>query len=302
MHRTARRGLALALGAVALAGSLSACGTSSAAPAGSLPTVSGAFGAPPTITFPSGSAPTALKVRILTAGHGPVVRVGNLLVANYVGQIWQGKVFDSSFARHVPAAFPIGVHKIIPGWDKTLIGLHAGSRVLLVVPPADGYGSAGKSSAGISGTDTLAFVVDVLASYSKTAEGQPATSTLRADVDGVSVSWPPGSPPSVHVAAGTAFPKKPVVTVLSTGTGRRIAPGLIILQFLAVDGKTGKALQSTWGSGLPDAETVGNPASPSVLDRFIGLTVGSRVLLRLPKSASGAPIAFAVDLVGQPTV
>ena len=40
-----------------------------------------------------------------------------------------------------------------------------GDRVLLVVPPADGYGASGQPSAGISGTDTLVFAVDVLGTY-----------------------------------------------------------------------------------------------------------------------------------------
>ena len=39
-----------------------------------------------------------------------------------------------------------------------------GSRLLLVVPPKDGYGAAG-SPPKISGTDTLVFVVDILAAY-----------------------------------------------------------------------------------------------------------------------------------------
>ena len=52
--------------------------------------------------------------------------------------------------------------QIIPGWDKGLVGVPVGSRVMLVIPPKDGYGSAGASSAGIKGTDTLVFVVDVL--------------------------------------------------------------------------------------------------------------------------------------------
>jgi peptidylprolyl isomerase len=43
------------------------------------------------------------------------------------------------------------------------VGQTVGSRVLLVVPPADGYGSAGQSQVGINGTDTLVFVVDILA-------------------------------------------------------------------------------------------------------------------------------------------
>ena len=40
-----------------------------------------------------------------------------------------------------------------------------GSRVLLVIPPDKGYGTAGNSGAGIKGTDTLVFVVDILAAF-----------------------------------------------------------------------------------------------------------------------------------------
>ena len=38
-----------------------------------------------------------------------------------------------------------------------------GSRVLLAVPPELGYGKDGNKDAGIKGTDTLYFVVDMLA-------------------------------------------------------------------------------------------------------------------------------------------
>ncbi len=33
---------------------------------------------------------------------------------------------------------------------------------MLVVPPAEGYGKTGQSSAGIKPTDTLVFVIDIL--------------------------------------------------------------------------------------------------------------------------------------------
>jgi len=33
---------------------------------------------------------------------------------------------------------------------------------MLIVPPADGYGKTGNAQAGIKGTDTLVFVVDVV--------------------------------------------------------------------------------------------------------------------------------------------
>jgi FKBP-type peptidyl-prolyl cis-trans isomerase len=37
---------------------------------------------------------------------------------------------------------------------------------MLVVPPAEGYGKTGNSQAGIKGTDTLVFVLDILATAS----------------------------------------------------------------------------------------------------------------------------------------
>jgi len=54
---------------------------------------------------------------------------------------------------------------VITGWDKGLVGQTVGSRVMLSIPPADGYGSAGQSQAGITGKDTLVFVVDVIDAF-----------------------------------------------------------------------------------------------------------------------------------------
>ena len=64
-----------------------------------------------------------------------------------------------------PADFVIGKGSVIAGWDEGLVGQTVGSQVLLVVPPDKGYGTAGNSSVGISGTDTLVFVVDILDAY-----------------------------------------------------------------------------------------------------------------------------------------
>jgi FKBP-type peptidyl-prolyl cis-trans isomerase len=133
---------------------------------GGLPTVSSGTGKP-TITIPKSPAPTALSSTILIQGTGPVTETGQELVVQYLGQIWAtGKEFDSSWSRDIPAGFTVGVGDLIPAWDKELVGVKVGSRVLLVVPPADGYGSAGQSDAGISATDTLVFVVDILAAFS----------------------------------------------------------------------------------------------------------------------------------------
>ena len=60
---------------------------------------------------------------------------------------------------------PIGVGQLVPGFDKALVGQPVGSRVLMVLPPSEGYGKQGNSAAGIKGTDTLVFVVDLLDAY-----------------------------------------------------------------------------------------------------------------------------------------
>lgn len=99
----------------------------------------------------------------LIKGDGPVVESGQTIAVNYLGQVYNAKKpFDESYSKD-PTSFPIGVGQVVPGWDKALVGKTVGSRVILSIPPADGYGAKGNESAGIKGTDTLFFVVDILA-------------------------------------------------------------------------------------------------------------------------------------------
>lgn len=138
-----------------------------------LPTVSTAN--PPQITIPKGAKPpSALTAKTLVQGTGPVVASGQQVIVQYVGVNWRtGKVFDSSVQDGDPYGFVVGLPPsqggVITGWSSGLKGVKVGSRVLLVIPPKDGYGSAGNSQAGIKGTDTLVFVVDVLGAYSNHA-------------------------------------------------------------------------------------------------------------------------------------
>jgi peptidylprolyl isomerase len=133
------------------------------APKPGLPSVTVDGTGTPTITVPKTAPPKDLVVEPLVNGTGPVVEKGQTLWAHYTGVVWRtGKKFDSSHDRGLPAGFPIGVGKVIAGWDKALVGQKVGSRVLLSIPPALGYGAHGQSSVGIKGTDTLVFVVDLV--------------------------------------------------------------------------------------------------------------------------------------------
>jgi len=103
-----------------------------------------------------------LKVAVVKTGTGDVVKKGQTIIVRYLGQVYRGKKpFDENFSKDL-TSFPIGVGGVVKGWDKTLVGQRVGSQVLVAIPPKDGYGSKGQPTAGIKGTDTLYFVVDIL--------------------------------------------------------------------------------------------------------------------------------------------
>jgi peptidylprolyl isomerase len=131
-----------------------------------LPTVGTEVGtADPKVTIPAGKTPpTTGTYKPVIVGKGAPVKKGQTVVVQYEGLLWRtGQIFDSSFSKGKSLfATKIGVGDVVAGWDEGLAGQTVGSRVLLVVPPDKGYGPQGQSQAGIQGTDTMVFVVDIL--------------------------------------------------------------------------------------------------------------------------------------------
>jgi FKBP-type peptidyl-prolyl cis-trans isomerase len=143
----------------------SATGTQVSNGGGTLPTVTAHANAAPTVTIPAGNPPSTLVTKTLIQGSGPKLTKGQFVIAQYTGYIWRTKkVFSSSWSSGSPFGFIIGASpaQVITGWDTGLTGATVGSRVLLVIPAKDGYGSSGDSASGITGTDTLVFVVDII--------------------------------------------------------------------------------------------------------------------------------------------
>jgi FKBP-type peptidyl-prolyl cis-trans isomerase len=150
----------------------SASGTHVSDGGGALPKVSAPpTGQAPVVTVPKSTPPTKLSVTTLIKGTGPKLATGDTVVAQYVGSIWRtGKVFSSSWPSAqsptgLPFSFTLG-GGVIAGWNQGLTGVPVGSRVMLVIPPALGYGPAGgQARAGITKTDSLVFVIDVVGSH-----------------------------------------------------------------------------------------------------------------------------------------
>lgn len=115
----------------------------------------------PTLTLPSSPPPSDLQIANTIVGDGETVQDGDYVYVQYQGTNWNtGKVFDSSWERGAPTGFP--TNGVIPGFTKALVGQKVGSQVVAIIPPAEGYGEAG-SPPNIGGTDTIVFVVDILA-------------------------------------------------------------------------------------------------------------------------------------------
>jgi peptidylprolyl isomerase len=113
----------------------------------------------PDVPIKVGPPPTDLVSEDLKPGDGAEVTAANTLSVNYIGvSCSTGKIFGSSYQDGQPASFPLA--NVIPGWQQGLPGMKVGGQRLLGIPPALGYGAAGRP--GIAPDETLWFVVEVL--------------------------------------------------------------------------------------------------------------------------------------------
>ena len=123
---------------------------------------SGALATEPTVTPPTGAAPTKLERKDLIVGTGPEAKAGQTVTVNYVGVLFKGgKEFDASWKRKEPFTFKLGVGSVIKGWDEGVVGMKVGGRRELVIPSNLAYGPKG-SGAAIPPNAPLVFVIDLL--------------------------------------------------------------------------------------------------------------------------------------------
>ena len=102
-----------------------------------------------------------LTKEILTQGNGPQPTHGRTVSVHYVGQLDNGTVFDSSRKRGQPFQFPIGMGRVIKGWDDGVMTMKVGETCRLKIPPDLGYGAAGAGGV-IPPNATLIFEVELL--------------------------------------------------------------------------------------------------------------------------------------------
>ncbi|MDQ8703089.1 FKBP-type peptidyl-prolyl cis-trans isomerase [Streptomyces sp. LHD-70] len=268
------------------------------------------FGTKPTVAKGSGDPSKNLAVKVLIEGKDAKVAKGDYLQADYLGQIWtSAKVFDNSYDRGTPAIFPIGVGQVIPGWDQGLVGKKVGSRVELGIPPALGYGEQGQPQAGIKGTDTLVFVVDIVGTFNAKASAK-GKDVAQDNIDLPKVGMnTDGKAPSLDVPKKDA-PKKLVSNYVIEGDGEALkASDTVLVQYKGVLWDGGKEFDSTYKrSQLAQFQLAGVVKGWS--QGLTGKKVGSRVLIVVPpdlgygdEKKQGIPakstLVFSVDIIAK---
>ncbi|MEU8516224.1 FKBP-type peptidyl-prolyl cis-trans isomerase [Kitasatospora sp. NPDC048722] len=275
-----------------------------------LPTITGDFGKKADIQVPSDQPDGSFVVKVLSEGTGPKVDKNSWTTVDYTAKNWNtGKDIPSSFDQgQKQQIFQAGTDALIPALDQAVLGKKAGSRVLVVAPPAAAFGSQGKPDMSIGAKDNLIFVIDIR-----------NTNAPDATVSGTVTPPPAGfpqvkdngkKPAEITPVAGAADPTELKTHVLIKGTGPVVEKGeKVVVQYTGALFKDGKVFDSSLGKGQAFSFAVGGGQVIQGWDQGLaGQTVGSRVELVIPAALAygdkgqgdipaNAPLVFVVDIL-----
>lgn len=275
---------------------------------GGFPAVTGGTGKKPKVAKGEGDPPEKLKVKVLKEGKGEKVKKGDALTADYLGQMWEGKVFDNSWDRGEAATFEIGSGKVIKGWDEGLVGQKLGSRVELVIPPEQGYGDQPPQGSDIKPGATLVFVVDLKEIKPTKIDGE-AVGKQNPDLPKVGDKIEDKAP-KITVPKGKDAPEETTSETIIQGDGKEVGDkSTVFAHYTAVLWNDSKPIGDTWQQGgpqeIPVAGTEKQPGIPGWQEGLKGQKAGSRVLIVVPedeltkeqKKQFKSPVVFVVDVI-----
>ena len=101
---------------------------------------------------------SGLMYQVIKQGDGEKPVASDTVLVNYEGRLMDGTVFDSSYQRGEPAAFPLS--GVIAGFSEGIRLMPKGSKYRFVIPPELAYGDAGGGP--IPPGSTLDFDIELL--------------------------------------------------------------------------------------------------------------------------------------------
>ncbi|MFD7644311.1 FKBP-type peptidyl-prolyl cis-trans isomerase [Kitasatospora sp. NPDC059795] len=276
-----------------------------------LPTVTGDFGTKANITVPQDKPDGTFVVKELSAGSGPKVEKGNWVSIDYTALDWNtGKEIPGSYGDKggKPQLFQAEAGKLIPALDKAVSGHKAGSRVLVVAPPAAAFGAQGNTQLGIGATDSLVFVLDIRQATAPDAVLSGEMTAPPADMPQVKDNGK--KPFDIIPVPGAADPTELKSHVLIQGKGRKIESGeKVVVQYTGALYKDGKKFDSSLDRNQAYSFATGAGSVIEGWDKgIVGQNIGSRIELVIPASlaykdqaSNGIPanstLVFVIDIL-----
>ncbi len=253
--------------------------------------VSGDFDTEPTVEFPAPLAPTATQRTVITEGDGTELQDGAQVKVHF--SLFNGETGEASSSTGYEEAtlftLTLDEAQYLPGLVKTVRCGTIGSRIVGVVPAADGFGDAGNTDVGIGPGEPLVFVIDLVSVVEplKPVEWTTDVPEVNLDGDAPVVTLPASGPPSELLLA-----------VLEEGDGEVVtAADSPSLDYQGTSWEVGEVFDQSYG-GSP----IALPATgyvPGFSAAIIGQRVGSTLLVSIPAEYGYGTDPAAHDLGGQ---
>ena len=279
---------------------LAGCGSDDSA--GGLADIKVSKDSKPKVTVAKGFKATKTTSQVLTAGSGPELATGDAVKVNYVAINGRtGKEFDNSFTSDKPLTLTLAETSILPGFVKGLKGKKVGSRVLVAIPPKDGFGQA-QAELGMKKDDTMVFLFDIISKVPEIAEGK--AKALPKDLPKLELNADKQPSKFVKTSSTAAKATKASSHVVIEGTGPAIKIGQTLsVHYLGQIYPAGKTFDSSWARKAPSSFTLAEGQLIKCwTDQLVGKKVGSRVVLVCPADVAYGKEGSGEDIKGGDTL
>jgi len=276
--------------------------------------VTGEFGQTPVVEFSAPLTASQTQRLVLVEGTGAEVKSGDQILIDFtlINSATGLKVTETGYGPGTAALFQIDTDATdFAGVSLTAACSTVGSRVVGLVPAADGFGDEGLLEFGIGPGDGLIFVLDIVAIQPPPAppleriEGEP-----KEPAEGFpGIEYAESGEPTVVIPEGD-MPTELLVDTVIEGSGAVLqVQSTVTLHYTGVNWVTGEVFDSSWSKGAPYSLQLGQ-FIPGFRDGLLGKTVGSRVLMIIPADLAygdtgvegrigpGETIFFVVDVLG----
>ncbi|HEX2895555.1 MAG TPA: FKBP-type peptidyl-prolyl cis-trans isomerase [Marmoricola sp.] len=272
------------------------CGTYAAGKVSDGVKVAGDFGKTQTATFGTPLKATDLERTIATKGTGAATAAGqkiDSLISIYLGK--DGKALGSQ-----QVSLTVGDPSMIKAFAAGIDCVPIGSRVVVTAPAKDMYGDQGNAQLGISGTDSLVIVTDVIGVHKQLVPQAWKTNVPKVTFDAQ-------GKPTVKLPK-SAPPKQLMLKVLKPGSGDVVKSGdTVTLNYQGTSWDTGKIFDQSYGK---QPATFG---TDQVVEGFgaalVGQKVGTRLIVTIPpqyaygtdkandsSGLAGQTLVFVIDI------